>query len=243
MTGKTREAKQVYADIVGETAAYPFTVFQLALSHLTMTLNHVRNTLKKNNQLTLDSVSDGLMLPVKDAEDISEVHEHFYRMFDELGSKVEEKRTLKHEELIRKINGIIERDYADPNLCLTSIADELGMSPIYVSRLYKQLTLKGLTDVINETRIAKAQHLLVETENSVADIAEKPDSPTVHTSIACSKSSMVLHRTIIAAKSFIQRTFEIHTRLEFMEYCTLIVNAKKERPMRMNHSPHVSLFL
>ncbi|NMI02998.1 AraC family transcriptional regulator [Paenibacillus sp. SZ31] len=173
MTGKTREAKQVYADIVGETAAYPFTVFQLALSHLTMTLNHVRNTLKKNNQLTLDSVSDGLMLPVKDAEDISEVHEHFYRMFDELGSKVEEKRTLKHEELIRKINGIIERDYADPNLCLTSIADELGMSPIYVSRLYKQLTLKGLTDVINETRIAKAQHLLVETENSVADIAER----------------------------------------------------------------------
>lgn len=173
MTGKTNEAKQIYTDIVGETAAYPFTVFQLALSHLTMTLNHVRNTLKKNNQLTLDSISDGSMLPIKDTEDLNEVHAHFYRMFDELGSKVEEKRTLKHEELIRKINCIIERDYADTNLCLTSIADELAMSPIYVSRLYKQLTLKGLTDVINETRIAKAQHLLVETENSVADIAEK----------------------------------------------------------------------
>lgn len=173
MTGKTEEAKLIYADIVSETAAYPFTVFQLALSHLTMTLNHVRNTLKKNNQLTLDSVSGSLMLPVKNAEDLSEVHEHFYRMFDELGSKVEEKRTLKHEELIRRINDIVERDYADPNLCLTSIAEELSMSPIYVSRLYKQLTLKGLTDVINETRIAKAQHMLVQTENSVADIAER----------------------------------------------------------------------
>lgn len=173
MTGKTGEAKQVYADIVSETATYPFTVFQLALSHLTMTLNHVRNTLKKNNQLTLESISDRSMLPIHDAEDLSEVHAHFYRMFDELGSKVEEKRTLKHEELIRKINCIIERDYADTNLCLTSIADELAMSPIYVSRLYKQLTLKGLTDVINETRIAKAQYLLIETENSVADIAEQ----------------------------------------------------------------------
>ncbi|MFC9707461.1 AraC family transcriptional regulator [Paenibacillus sp. NPDC056933] len=173
MTGKTAEAKQVYADIVGETAVYPFTVFQLALSHLTMTLNHVRNTLKKNNQLTIDSISDSSMLPIHDAEDLNEVHAHFYRMFDELGSKVEEKRTLKHEELIRKINCIIERDYADTNLCLTSIADELAMSPIYVSRLYKQLTLKGLTDVINETRIAKAQHLLMETDRSVADIAEQ----------------------------------------------------------------------
>lgn len=173
MTGKTGEAKQVYADIVSETATYPFTVFQLALSHLTMTLNHVRNTLKKNNQLTLESISDRSMMPIHDAEDLSEVHAHFYRMFDELGSKVEEKRTLKHEELIRKINYIIERDYADTNLCLTSIADELAMSPIYVSRLYKQLTLKGLTDVINETRIAKAQFLLIETENSVADIAEQ----------------------------------------------------------------------
>ena len=128
MTGKTEEAKLIYADIVSETATYPFNVFQLALSHLTMTLNHVRNTLKKNNQLTLDSVSGSLMLPVKDAEDIREVHEHFYRMFEELGSKVEEKRTLKHEELIRRINDIVERDYADPNLCLTSIAEELGMS-------------------------------------------------------------------------------------------------------------------
>ncbi|WP_053780413.1 AraC family transcriptional regulator [Paenibacillus xylanivorans] len=173
MTGKTGEAKQVYADIVSETATYPFTVFQLALSHLTMTLNHVRNTLKKNNQLTLESISDRSMLPIHDAEDLSEVHAHFYHMFDELGSKVEEKRTLKHEELIRKINCIIERDYADTNLCLTSIADELAMSPIYVSRLYKQLTLKGLTDVINETRIAKAQYLLIETEKSVADIAEQ----------------------------------------------------------------------
>jgi YesN/AraC family two-component response regulator len=173
MTGKTAEAKQVYADIVSETATYPFTVFQLALSHLTMTLNHVRNTLKKNNQLTLESISDRSMLPIHDAEDLSEVHAHFYRMFDELGSKVEEKRTLKHEELIRKINCIIERDYANTNLCLTSIADELAMSPIYVSRLYKQLTLKGLTDVINETRIAKAQFLLIETEHSVADIAEQ----------------------------------------------------------------------
>ncbi|PZT53431.1 AraC family transcriptional regulator [Paenibacillus silvae] len=173
MTGKTEDAKLIYADIVSETVAYPFNVFQLALSHLTMTLNHVRNTLKKNNQLRLDSDSGGLMLPVKNAEDISEVHEHFYRMFDELGSKVEEKRTLKHEELIRKINDIIERNYADPNLCLTSIAEELSMSPIYVSRLYKQLTLKGLTDVINETRITKAQHLLIQTESSVADIAER----------------------------------------------------------------------
>ncbi|MCM3173112.1 helix-turn-helix domain-containing protein [Paenibacillus sp. MER 99-2] len=173
MTGKTEEAKQVYTTIVNETATYPFNVFQLALSHLTMTLNHVRNTLKKNNQLTLNSISDGTMLPLHEAEDLSEVHAHFYQLFDELGSKVEEKRTLKHDELIRRINSIIERDYADTNLCLTSIAEELTMSPIYISRLYKQLTLKGLTDVINETRIVKAQDLLIETENSVADIAER----------------------------------------------------------------------
>ena len=113
------------------------------------------------------------MLPLHEVEELGEVHAHFYRLFDELGLKVEEKRTLRHEELLRRINSIIERDYADTNLCLTSIAEELTMSPIYISRLYKQLTLKGLTDVINETRIIKAQHLLIETENSVADIAEK----------------------------------------------------------------------
>ena len=41
------------------------------------------------------------------------------------------------------MNDIIDRDYANQNLSLNSIADELAMSSIYISRLYKQHTMVG----------------------------------------------------------------------------------------------------
>ncbi|MNN66511.1 Bifunctional transcriptional activator/DNA repair enzyme AdaA [compost metagenome] len=60
----------------------------------------------------------------------------------------------------------------DPCLSLNQIADELNMSPIYVSRLYKQQTLTTIVDVIMEVRMKEVCRLLVESDLSVSDIAE-----------------------------------------------------------------------
>lgn len=47
------------------------------------------------------------------------------------------------------------------------------MSPIYLSRLYKQLTTKALPDIISEMRLNKAKELLKTSECTIVDIAEK----------------------------------------------------------------------
>lgn len=47
------------------------------------------------------------------------------------------------------------------------------MSPIYVSRLYKQQTMSTIVDVIQQLRIRKACELLEQTDWSVADVAEQ----------------------------------------------------------------------
>ena len=71
------------------------------------------------------------------------------------------------------MNDIIDRDYANQNLSLNSIADELAMSSIYISRLYKQHTMVAITDVIQDVRMNKSKDLLLNTSLSVAEIAEK----------------------------------------------------------------------
>lgn len=173
MSGRTEEAKAVYTDIVGETAMYSITVVQLTLSHLTLTVNNVIRILKQNNALSVILEFDATIIGLSHVESIDEVNEQFYRLFDELKYSVEEKKSLKHEELVRRMNEIIERDYTSPNLGLNSIAEELNMSPIYISRLYKQSTTLALPDVIQDTRMNMAKKLLIETEYPVADIAEK----------------------------------------------------------------------
>jgi two-component system response regulator YesN len=173
MSGKTEEAKAVYTDIIGETAMYSITVVQLSLSHLTLTVNNVIRILKQNNALSVMLEFDATIIGLSHVESIDEVNEKFYRLFDALKLNVEEKKSLKHDDLVRRMNEIIERDYTSPNLGLNSIADELNMSPIYISRLYKQSTTLALPDVIQDTRMNMAKRLLIETDYSVADIAEK----------------------------------------------------------------------
>lgn len=173
MSGKLDDARKIYTEIIQETAEYPYTVIQLAISHLTLTINNVLHALKKNNAVSMQLEFDNTIVALNQVETINEINDQFFALFDGLSKQQEEKRSNKQEELIRRINDIIERDYSNSNLCLNSIADELIMSPVYISRLYKQLTLLTLTDVINDLRMTKAKEWLLQTDCSVAEIAEK----------------------------------------------------------------------
>ncbi|WNR43418.1 helix-turn-helix transcriptional regulator [Paenibacillus roseipurpureus] len=106
-------------------------------------------------------------------ETMDEINAQFIDVFQKLQKKLDEKRSSKHVDLIKKMNDIIDRDYANQNLSLNSIADELAMSSIYISRLYKQHTMVAITDVIQDVRMRKSKSLLLSTSLSVAEIAEK----------------------------------------------------------------------
>jgi len=173
MMGKAAEARSVYCEIVEETADYPYSVIQLAISHLAMTISNVVNTIKKNNGLVITKDQDITFLSLLNVETIDEINAHFFELFEEVTLRLHQKRNSKHEELIRRIQDIIERDYGDCQLSLNHIAQELDMSPVYISRLYKQLTMKSLTDVIAEVRMNKAKELLLHSDLPIADIAER----------------------------------------------------------------------
>ncbi|OMF24510.1 hypothetical protein BK133_22505 [Paenibacillus sp. FSL H8-0548] len=173
MTSKTEEAKKLFAEIVQETAEYPIHVVQLAISHLTMTVNNILFTIHKNNSLDVEA-SLSIHIPTPDYfETIEELNAVFFALFDDIQMKLSAKRSTKQGDLIRKINDFIHQEYANPNLSLNWIADELDMSSIYLSRIYKQQTMTTIVDVINQVRLEMAKHYLESTECSVVDIAVK----------------------------------------------------------------------
>lgn len=63
------------------------------------------------------------------------------------------------------------QDHYTQDLGLEQIADEMGVSVKYVSRIFKDKTGVYLTDFINQIRIDKAKELLVHTDMRVNDIA------------------------------------------------------------------------
>lgn len=69
-------------------------------------------------------------------------------------------------------------DYVDDNLgnfelSVNSIGEFFGMSPSYISRIFKSECLMKLSDYINLRRIKKAKELLINTDETITSIAEQ----------------------------------------------------------------------
>ncbi|MCD9021046.1 AraC family transcriptional regulator [Cohnella silvisoli] len=173
MAGRMEEANAVCRNIMSETSAFPLRVAQSTVSRLTITINSVIHAFLKNRLIESDAGKDLTIPPIEHFETIWELEKLFDKMFDEIHEKLDSKRSMKYEDLIRRINDIIEKNYADPNLSLNGIAGEMDISPSYLGRVYKQVTMHALLDVINRVRIEKSAEMLQSTDKPIAEIADK----------------------------------------------------------------------
>ncbi|MHA6533979.1 AraC family transcriptional regulator [Paenibacillus sp. BAC0078] len=171
MSGKIEDAREHFSSIIRETAAYPFPTVQLAVSRLSVTIKEIINTVQKRNRLQ----SEGdVELPTLDSvETVDELEQAFFALFSGMYEQLAEKKSSKQHDLVRLINQKINGAYMEPSLSLNQIADELDMSPIYISRLYKQQTLTSIVDVILEVRMREVCSLLENTDLPVTTIAER----------------------------------------------------------------------
>ncbi|GGF60209.1 hypothetical protein GCM10010912_01850 [Paenibacillus albidus] len=173
MAGKTEEAKLCMKAIMEGTLAFPIGAAQAAIARLAITLNNVLYTFHRNKLIDPEAVPVLITSAVDELETMEEVGGAFLAAIDQLHGLIVEKRSMKQEDLIRRINDIVDVSYGDPNLSLNAIAQELDLSPSHLGRIYKQMTLETLVDVINRTRVGKAAELLNRTQEPVAEIAGK----------------------------------------------------------------------
>ncbi|KWX77272.1 helix-turn-helix transcriptional regulator [Paenibacillus jilunlii] len=171
MSGKIDEAREQFSSIIRETADYPFPSVQLAVSRLSVTIKEIIINIQKRNRLQNDGTAE---LPALDSvETVDALEQAFFALFSEMHEQLAEKKSSKQHDLVRQINQKINDAYMEPGLSLNQIADELDMSPIYISRLYKQQTLTSIVDVILEVRMREVCSLLESTALPVTTIAER----------------------------------------------------------------------
>ncbi|ASA23268.1 AraC family transcriptional regulator [Paenibacillus donghaensis] len=76
-------------------------------------------------------------------------------------SKASEKLTLiSNTGIGEEVSAYVEQQYADTNLSVSMIGAHFGITPQYVSRLFKEQTGQGLHDYISRIRTAEAKLLL-----------------------------------------------------------------------------------
>ncbi|MEF3353493.1 AraC family transcriptional regulator [Paenibacillus sp. GYB006] len=170
MEGKIEDAKHVFADMLLATESYPYQAVELAYSRLSLTTSSVLDNIQKRNGFTLSFEE---IPSLHRYESLAECIGDYHQRLDEVQLKLLDKRSDKQLGLMKRMNEMIEHRYIDPALSLQQIAEELQMSPVYLGRIYKQHHLKTVVDAINEERIKNACQLLMETDDSIGNIAEK----------------------------------------------------------------------
>lgn len=95
------------------------------------------------------------------------------RLYTTLGTYFARAKQKNQTKLIHKIVNFIEREYMNPNLCLSMVAAEFNISGGYISSLFKSQTNVNFIDYVENLRISKACSLLRDSGLSVNDIGKQ----------------------------------------------------------------------
>ncbi|OBY77577.1 DNA-binding response regulator [Paenibacillus sp. KS1] len=99
-----------------------------------------------------------------------DMKKYFWELADHLFERQEGREEQVPGELIKRVHRYIANNLTR-DISLIAIANEVGLNPSYLSRLYKQMTGIGISDYINDYRNLQAKEWLLNTSKRVNEIA------------------------------------------------------------------------
>ncbi len=103
---------------------------------------------------------------------IDEMSETINKILMDVCEYLRSNKKSHNEELRDRILAYINDKFMDNNICLTAIAEEIEITPNYLSTFFKEQVGKNIAEYINELRINEAKRLLLQSYFSVSAIAE-----------------------------------------------------------------------
>lgn len=82
--------------------------------------------------------------------------------------------------IVKRARQVILDRYTDKELTLEQIAEEIPVSPVYLSRMIKQELNTTFSSLVTQMRIQKAMQLLTATDKTIHEIAEQCGYDTQH---------------------------------------------------------------
>lgn len=95
------------------------------------------------------------------------------RIFHTLCESAQQSMHSKNRRIIDQVMDYLNEQYANPMLCLDMVADHLGVSYYFLSRMFKDETGESFSDILNAIRVDCAITLLLNTDLPVQSISER----------------------------------------------------------------------
>lgn len=123
-------------------------------------------------------VSDFYIQKTEECRKVSELLELRNRAVADITSRVRKKKEgKKYSSYVARCMDYVSRHYKE-KIYLQDMADQMGLSSTYLSRLFSKETGMTLQDYVNQFRVERAANLLIYSEESIAYIAEYVNFPS-----------------------------------------------------------------
>ena len=100
-----------------------------------------------------------------------EIDERVFHTIKKITDQIRLKRMQQSQKSFSEIERYIRKNYADPELSLTSVAEQFYFNPSYLSRIFKKQTGQHFSEFLYQIRMKKAVELACETEQKSYQIA------------------------------------------------------------------------
>ena len=172
--GNRAAAEASYGDTVRELCEYRYAAIVFNLKRLYVNLTAALDgTPSAEKEERLYDSADRIALVIEQAEDISDIDAEYYALMEKICAQSEEQHKQKQKKTAERIKRIVDEQLYDAQLSSKAIADSLGLSDTYVSKLFKASENISIANYINEARMAHAKRLLLETDLTIKEIAER----------------------------------------------------------------------
>ncbi len=112
-----------------------------------------------------------------------------------------------NDRIIRQICEIIENEYAS-ELYLDRVAEQIYLSPAYISRIFKKSTGMNFVKYLNEVRLKKAAALLIEDDYPINEISKKVGFSDVSYFCSCFKKKYGM-TTVQYRRAYVLKEIEV----------------------------------
>lgn len=169
--GSIDDAKDIYLKMVIQWVDYPYNIINLWIQRIAFAIYNTLAAIEKHGDINIDQLA--FIQNLDTLETLDDINAAFITFFDEISSSFKNKKDNMHQSLIEEIKAKILYCYSDENLSVTRIADDFNMSPVYISKVFKENTFETIVDFIVKVRINKSKELLGKKELSISEISEK----------------------------------------------------------------------
>lgn len=158
-------------------------LFEYSYGEVISYIMHLAYTIHASVQLKNPSVKQEITLLLKNfmadlpgcevADDIDLLLGSFVaHLCDKIRNGKDSSEMQNNDLIANRMCEIVEKEYGNSNLCLSFLAEELGMSPNYIGHIFKLVQTVSVPKYISELRMKKVANYLANTKLSLDEIAK-----------------------------------------------------------------------